>query len=121
VNTTPLGIVGMKDNKYDIYNEGGYKIIGGWFNVPPNEMKTLEVSYRLTNTGNNPSFPIQKTDTHYTMSIDIYKQPGSRKDAYNINIIYPNDWEVENSTDMTKIGNQLNLRFELSTDQNFIL
>lgn len=119
VNTTPLSIVGIKDNKYDIYNEGGYKIIGGWFNIPVGESKTLEISYRVTNSGNDISFPIQKSDTHYNINIDVYKQPGSRKDAYNINIIYPNSWEIESSEGMTNIGNQLNRRFELATDESF--
>lgn len=118
MDVTPLGISGLKDNKYDVYNEGGYKIIGGWFNIPVGENKIFEVSYRLTNTGNE-SFPLHKSDTHYSMDVDIYKQPGSRKDAYNINITYPDTWEIENSEGMTKIGNQLNRRFELATDENF--
>ncbi len=59
MDVTPLSISGLKDNKYDIYNEGGYKIVGGWFNIPVGENKIFEVSYRLTNTGNE-SFPLQK-------------------------------------------------------------
>lgn len=118
VDVTPLSILGVKDNKYDVYNEGGYKIIGGWFNIPAGENKTLEISYRLTNT-ENESFPLQKDDTHYSMDINIYKQPGSRKDAYNLNVTYPETWEIEQNEGMTKIGNQLNRRFELATDENF--
>ena len=118
-NAQPLNITGIKDNKYDIYNEGGYKIIGGWIETPIKENRTVEISYRLTKEGNDPSFPLRNSDTHYLMDINIYKQPGSKKDAYNMNIIYPENWEIENSESMTNMGNQLNKRFELITDETF--
>lgn len=118
-NATVLGIKGIIDNKYDIYNEGGYKIIGGWFNTPIKENRILEVSYRVTNEENSNEFALSETETHYSMDLNIYKQPGSKKDAYNLNIIYPQDWDIENKDTLTSIGNQLNRRFELATDQSF--
>jgi len=119
VNATLMGITGIKDNKYDIYNEGGYKIVGGWFNIPIKENRTLEITYRISNENNDSSFPILKSDTHYTMNIDIFKQPGSRKDAYNLNITYPSNWDLEKSNNLSSIGYQLSKRFELASDESF--
>lgn len=120
-NATVLGISGIKDNKYDIYNDAGYKVIGGWFNVPIKENKILEVSYRITDDGNTNDFILEKTETHYSMDLNIYKQPGSKKDAYNLTVIYPEGWTVENSDSLASIGSQLNRRFELATDESFTI
>ena len=116
-----MGITGIKDNKYDVYNEGGYKIVGGWFNVPIKENRIVEVSYRLSSDIGNIGFPLVKDDTHYYMDIDIFKQPGSRKDAYNLTVLYPQEWEIENNDTLSRIENQLNRRFELATDESFKL
>ena len=118
-SATILGIVGIDDNRYDIYNEGGYKVVGGWFNIPPKGNKTFEISYRISESDSLGSFLLSKTDTHYTLNLNIYKQPGSKKDAYNLNVIYPENWTVENSDSLSSIGNQLNKRFELDRDQSF--
>ncbi len=119
VNATLMGITGIKDNKYDIYNEGGYKVVGGWFNVPIKENKILEITYRISNENNDILFPISRNDTHYNMNLNIYKQPGSRKDAYNLNIMYPSTWELEKGDNLSSIGYQLSRRFELASDESF--
>ncbi len=118
-NSTVLGITGLVDNKYDIYNEGGFKVVGGWFNVGIEENKTLEISYRLSNQDMYNEFPLKDTDTHYNMDIDIYKQPGSKKDAYNLTVLYPESWDIEKSDTLSNIGSQLNKRFELATDESY--
>jgi hypothetical protein len=120
-DATLMGITGIKDNKYDVYNEGGYKIVGGWFNVPIKENKIVEISYRLSSNIGSVGFPLVKDDTHYYMDIDIFKQPGSRKDAYNLTVLYPQDWDIENNDTLSRIENQLNRRFELATDESFNL
>jgi len=53
------------------------------------------------------------------MDVDIYKQPGSKKDAYNLTITYPDSWDIEKSDTLSNIGSQLNKRFELATDEQF--
>jgi nucleoside-diphosphate-sugar epimerase len=120
-NATVTGIRGLEDNKYDLYNEGGYKIVGGWFNVPIKENRVMEVSYRITKEDNTSYFPITRTDSHYEFDIYIYKQPGSKKDAYNLLLNYPSSWTVENNSNLSNIGNQLNRRFELASDQSFTI
>ncbi len=118
-NATIMSISGVEDNKYDIYNEAGFKVIGGWFNVGIEENKTLEVSYRVSNQDVYSEYPLKETDTHYNMDVDIYKQPGSKKDAYNLTITYPDSWDIEKSDTLSNIGSQLNKRFELATDEQF--
>ena len=120
-NATVTGIKGFDGNKYDVYEENGYKIIGGWFNTPINETKLLEIKYRIVKDSNSTNFFLTKTDTHYEMDIDIYKQPGSKKDAYNISINYPTAWNIESSENLTRIESSINGRFELSSDKNFFI
>ncbi|KKP55151.1 MAG: hypothetical protein UR45_C0004G0046, partial [candidate division WS6 bacterium GW2011_WS6_33_547] len=116
-----MSIKGLKDNKYDVYNEYGYKVVGGWFNTPIKETSTLEISYRILRDESGLSFPLVKTDTHFDMDINIYKQPGSKKDAYNLSLKFPETWEIEESEGMTRIENNVNRRLELSSDQYFNL
>lgn len=118
-NATVTGIKGMTNNKYDIYEESGYKVIAGWFNIPIKETMTLEIRYRVTKDSNSSIFALEKNETHYTFDINIYKQPGSKKDSYNLTLTYPETWTLESNEGLTRIENNLNRRFELSSDQSF--
>lgn len=118
-NATVTGIKGITDNKYDIYEDSGYKVLAGWFNIPIKETSTLEVKYRITKDSEGSNFLLKKNDTHYEMDIDIYKQPGSRKDSYNFSLSYPQTWVIESNEGLTRIENIVNRRFELSSDQHF--
>ncbi len=120
-SATVTGIKGITNNKYDVYEEGGYKVIAGWFNIPIKDTSILEIKYRVSNQSNDSNFLLTKDETHYKMDINIYKQPGSRKDAYNLSISYPTAWVIESSDGLTRIENNINRRFELSSDQYFYL
>jgi len=120
-NAKITGIKGFVDNQYEISEEDGFKVIGGWFNTPINDTKVLEIKYRLTKSSDSTSFTLVKNDTHYEMDIDIYKQPGSKKDAYNISINYPPEWNIESSESLTPIESSISGRFELSSDKHFFL
>ncbi|MBP6976050.1 DUF4012 domain-containing protein [Candidatus Dojkabacteria bacterium] len=120
-NATVTSIRGITGNKYSIYEEDGYKIIAGWFNIPIKETYTLEIKYRIERGENSSDFFIQKTDSHYKLDLDIYKQPGSRKDAYNFSLTYPDTWIIESSDGLTRIENNVNRRFELASDQHFYI
>jgi nucleoside-diphosphate-sugar epimerase len=111
-------IRGIVDNKYNIYNENGYQVVAGWFNTPIQDTATIDIRYRVKNADSS-FFPIEKTDTHYNMLLDIYKQPGSRMESYSLSIAYPQEWTLENSRGLTRIENTANRRFELSSDQHF--
>lgn len=115
------GLKGFKNNEYDIYEESGYKVVGGWFNIPTKTTKTFEIKYQATKSSIGTDFFLTKSDVRYELTLDIYKQPGSKKDAYNLSVIYPEDWDIESSESLTKIENNLNRRFELATDQEFYI
>jgi len=112
-------IRGIVDNKYDIYSENGFQVVAGWFNIPIGETSTVDIRYRLKSINSSSFFPIKETETHYNMLLDIYKQPGSRNESYSLSITYPTDWTLENSQGLTRIENNANRRFELSSDQHF--
>ncbi|MHC1716569.1 MAG: DUF4012 domain-containing protein [Candidatus Dojkabacteria bacterium] len=114
-----LKIAGVKDNKYDIYRESGFKVIGGWFNIPIKTTATLEISYRLERNSNDSNFPIQKEDNTVFFDLNIFKQAGEKKHAYILDLSYPSTWVQENSGGLNSISNQLSSRFELSKDTNF--
>ena len=102
-----------------MYQEDEHTVIGGWFNVEVKETKVLEIKYRISQPIFNNSHILAKSDTHYDMNINIYKQPGSKNDGYNLNITYPEKWELESYEGLTSIQNSLNGRFELSSDETF--
>lgn len=120
-NATVTSIRGITNNKYTIYEEDGYKVIAGWFNIPIKETYTLEIKYRIQKGESGSDFILKKTDTHYKMDLNVYKQPGSRKDAYNFSLTYPENWVIESSEGLTRIENNVNRRFELSSDQHFYI
>lgn len=119
LNATVTGIKGFEENRYDMYQEDEHTVIGGWFNVEVKETKVLEIKYRISQPIFNNSHILAKSDTHYDMNINIYKQPGSKNDGYNLNITYPEKWELESYEGLTSIQNSLNGRFELSSDETF--
>ena len=120
-NADVNAIRGLANNEYDIYEENGYKVVAGWFNIPVKETSTLELKYRIKKNPEDTTFFIRKTDTHYEMNLDIFKQPGSRKDAFNLSLSYPEEWVVESSEGLTRIENNVNRRFELASDQHFFI
>ncbi len=118
-NATVLSVRGMKDNKFDTNKEGGFKVIGGWFNVPIQTVKTLEIAYRITRASNTISFPLEINDSNIFLNLDIFKQAGEIAHAYKLDITYPETWNVETSGNLNSIENQLTSRFELSKNQEY--
>jgi len=114
-----LKIVGIKDNKYTVYKESGFKVIGGWFNVPVKEISVLEVSYRLNKSSLGSMFPLVKQENTLFLDLNIFKQAGERKHAYKLDISYPSTWVLSNSAGLNTISNQLSGRFELNKDTEY--
>lgn len=114
-----LRISGIKDNEYDIYRESGFKVIGGWFNIPIKTTATLEISYRLERDSNNKNFPIQIEDSTVFFDVNIFKQAGEKKHAYVLDINYPSTWVLDNPGGLNSISSQLSSRFELAKDIEF--
>lgn len=120
-NATVLSVKGMNENKFDTYKESGFKVIGGWFNVPIQSTNTLEITYRITRSSNSINFPLEVSGTNIFFNLDIFKQAGETSHAYKLDISYPETWNVESSDNLNSISNQLSSRFELSTNQSYKL
>jgi hypothetical protein len=118
-NAKVASVKGYTKNIYDLYEEDGYQIIGGWFNIPIQDTKTLEIEYKLEKDENPSKYVLQKSDTHYKMAIQIYKQPGSKKDSYTLSLNYPSDWKVENAEGLTILENSITRKLDLSSNQYF--
>ncbi len=114
-----LKITGIENNEYNVFRESGYKVIGGWFNIPINTTSSLEISYRLERDQSSTNFPIQIEDSSAFFDINIFKQAGEKKHAYILNVSYPSTWVLDSSGGLNSISNQLSGRFELSKDENF--
>lgn len=116
---TILRIDGFEENDYSIYRESGFKIIGGWFNIPIRSTETLEVSYRLERGSQEASFPIALQEQNAFFDINIFKQAGEKRHAYRLDIMYPSTWNLESAQGLNSISNQLSGRFELDQDLTF--
>ena len=116
---TVLRINGINDNEYTIFREGGFKVIGGWFNIPIKSTNTLELAYRLKREGSMSNFPLLIQEQNAFLDLNIFKQPGERKHAYKIELTYPSTWDLENSGNLNSISNQLTGTFELNQDLLF--
>lgn len=118
-NAEILTVDGMVDNKFDVYKESGYKIIGGWFNTPIKSSNTLEIAYRLQKTASDLNFPIQREDQNLFFNLNIFKQAGEKQHAYKLDVTYPSSWNLETSNNLNNISNQLSGRFELKQDLEY--
>jgi nucleoside-diphosphate-sugar epimerase len=116
---TVLSVKGLKDNKFDSYKESGFKVVGGWFNIPINSTNTFEISYRISRASSSMNFPLEVNGKNIFFNLNLFKQAGETSHAYKLDITYPKDWNVESTANLNSISNQLSSRFELSKDQTY--
>jgi hypothetical protein len=64
-------------------------------------------------------FPLNIQSDNVFFDLNIFKQPGTKKESYVLSIDYPEDWNVIESNELTSISNQLNRRFDLVSDTEF--
>ncbi len=116
-----LNIQGIEDNEYDIYNDSGFKVVGGWFNTPVGASNTLNLKYKITKSALGTYFPLTIQTENVFSDISIFKQPGTKKESYVLNVSYPDTWNVIESNELTSISNQLTRRFDLVSDTEFTI
>lgn len=116
---TLLSASGFEDNAFSTIKESGFKVIGGWFNIPIQTTKTVEISYRVSRNTDSSTFPLEIDGKTIFLDLNLFKQAGEKSHAYRLDIIYPAAWNVESSGNLNSIENQLSGRFELSTNQEF--
>jgi nucleoside-diphosphate-sugar epimerase len=114
-----LSLKGLENNEYDIYNDSGYKAVGGWFNTPVGESNTLTIKYSISKSALGTYFPLSVQNDNVFFDVNIYKQPGTKRESFVLNISYPETWNVVESNDLTSISKQLTRRFDLISDTHF--
>jgi hypothetical protein len=75
--------------------------------------------YSVSKSALGVYFPLSIQNDNVFFDLNIFKQPGTRRESYVLNIDYPEGWNVIESNDLTTISNQLNRRFDLVSDAEF--
>jgi nucleoside-diphosphate-sugar epimerase len=114
-----LNIQGIENNKYDIYNDSGFQVVGGWFNTPVGQNNTLVLRYSISKSALGVNFPLSIQNDNVFLDLNIFKQPGTKKESYVLSISHPTEWNVLESDELNAISNQLNRRFDLVSDAEF--
>ena len=118
-NANTISATGFDGEKYITYNQGGFKIIAGWFDIPIRTTKNLHLKYSVINSSNSSDFAISKADNGYALDLNIYKQAGFKSDAVNLSIVYPDTWAVVTNQGLERGANALNANFNLNTPKEF--
>lgn len=117
--STILNIEGIENNEYDIYNEQGFKVVGGWFNTNAGGDNTLVLRYKINKNALGINFPLKTHANSIFFDLNIRKQSGTRREGYVLNVSFPEDWNILESSELTAISNQLSRRFDLISDTEF--
>jgi hypothetical protein len=72
---TLLSASGFEENAFTTIKESGFKVIGGWFNVPIQTTETLEISYRMTRSSGN-TFPWRLKERQYSWTLTYSNKQG---------------------------------------------
>jgi len=114
-------VKGFTNDTNQIYTQGGFKVIGGFFNVPIQTTKVFEISYTL-NKDEGQYFPLNETLNALEYTLTVFKQPGtSETDSLQIALSYPDNWASVNSGGLDKFINQLTKQTDLDTDKQYRL
>lgn len=65
--------------------ENGWRVFSAWLTIPPQEEKTLTVSYTR---------PFPETTDSLRYVYKIQKQPGTEKEEFDLSLTFPNDWQI---------------------------
>jgi nucleoside-diphosphate-sugar epimerase len=114
-----LNIQGIENNEYDIYNDNGFQVVGGWFNTAVGQSNNLILKYSVSKSSLGVNFPLSIQNDNVFLDLNIFKQAGTKKESYVLSINYPEEWTVLKSDELTAIGNELNRRFDLVSDAEF--
>lgn len=119
LNASIVSTKGFLNNQFSTYKENGFLVVGGWLNVPIKSTKSFTLKYSISKTENYTRFPIIDDGTDKSLSLEIYKQPGTYKDIYDLSIIYPDTWSVSSHEGLSRAVNTLTTRFNQITDTKF--
>lgn len=118
-NADILNIQGIENNEYDIYDENGFKIVGGWFNTSIGETNSFFLKYKLSKNTLGVNYPVTAQNDNIFFDLNIFKQPGMKKEGYVLKISYPSNWSIVENNELSTIANELNRRFDIVSDTEF--
>ncbi|MCA9374727.1 hypothetical protein KC622_00175, partial [Candidatus Dojkabacteria bacterium] len=81
---------------------------------------SLNVSYTSTKTSSG-AFPITIEGDNIYMDLDLYKQPGTDPYKYTVDIIYPDNWAVTDSSELNHAISSLTGQLEMKKDKKLNL
>ncbi len=91
---------GFNQDLYEISYSEGFKVVGGWFNVPVESSKNFQIKYSLKRNDNY--FPIEYNDQNISYDLVVYKQPGDMNNSLDVSVYYPDRWAVSQDGGMSK-------------------
>lgn len=116
-NAEIRSVTGFTETDYQIYLENGFKVIGGWLNVPIQTSKAFEIKYVIGSNSSYQPITIDQEDIQYDLT--VYKQPGTREDTVAVNITYPESWALISNEGLDNVLNQLLTQTKLDKDLNY--
>ncbi len=122
-NAEIKSVRGFDNEKYTTYIQNGYLVVGGWYTTPIKSTKSLQVKYTLQRTAQTTNFAIERNENENekTLNLDIFKQPGTVSDVYDISITYPESWATIKHDGLNRALNTLTARFSTKTDQQYTI
>ncbi|HVX92555.1 MAG TPA: DUF4012 domain-containing protein, partial [Candidatus Dojkabacteria bacterium] len=114
-------VTGYDDNKYTVYLENGFKVIGGFSNISVLSSKTVEVKYTLKPTTTSLFQPINTSGNQSTMKLTLFKQAGLGSIPTKLTITYPDSWAAVTYTNLDRFGNQITTQTKLDGDKEFTI
>ncbi|MBI2357271.1 DUF4012 domain-containing protein [Candidatus Dojkabacteria bacterium] len=116
-NAQIKSVKGFTDTDYQIYLENGFKIVGGWMNVPIQASKSFEIKYTLNEESSYKPIAVNNEDIEFNLS--LYKQPGTKDSTLSVNVTYPDSWATVSNGGLDNVLNQLITQTKLDLDYNY--
>lgn len=112
-------ITGFENDEYDVYNEHGFRIVAGWFNVPVGSTQSLDIKYSLTSEEGDSNSPIASSGKTIVFNPVIYMQPGTLDNNVKVTIIYPDSWAALSHEGLTREVNTLSTQYDQEGDSEY--
>ena len=116
LNAKIISLSGFEDNRYDEYLENGYRVVGGWFNIPIKSSKNFQLRYRVKQNTASEYSPVSQDIDEIKLLLNHYKQPGILELPLDIKITYPDTWATIEQGEFERYLNQLTLSTKTQSD-----
>lgn len=112
-------VKGFDGDKYSTNIQNGHLVISGWFTTPIKNTKSLQVKYVLERSLDEDNFPITRSESEKVLDFEVFKQPGTFNDIYDISITFPETWATKQHDGLNQSLNVLTARFTTQQDKEY--